>query len=134
MPCGFESHLSHQKIRVPLRAFGFFIAQMGLESPAWAKRRYKTVQWTVLLGVGESLEFETHQNWMWIKFKHVRCRKSVGTTYFFEKSYKNTRTKKEAALWGGLFFGMWGGTRMTKSQHPSGMLQPPVQKLVASIL
>ena len=30
-------------------------------------------------------------------------------TVFFEKSYKNTRTKKEVVLTDGLFFGMWVG-------------------------
>ena len=32
-PCGFESHLSHQKIQIPLGVSGFFIALMGLERP-----------------------------------------------------------------------------------------------------
>lgn len=40
--------------------------------------------------------------------KHeIRCsefEKRLGKCRFFEKSYKNTRTKKEAALSGGLFF------------------------------
>ena len=43
--------------------------------------------------------------------EYVRFRKSVGMSAFLEKSYKNTRTKKEVILLDDLFFGMEGRTR-----------------------
>ena len=43
MPCGFESHLSHQKIQIPIRVSGFFNAQMGLETAAPVRRLVQKV-------------------------------------------------------------------------------------------
>ena len=44
-----SSPISRTKIPVtPYGVTGIFCAEMGLESPAQAKRGYKTVRWTVL--------------------------------------------------------------------------------------
>ena len=55
----------------------FFAREMGLERPARAQRGCKTVRWTVLQAVGESLRFETHPGGMWINPEYVRCRKGL---------------------------------------------------------
>ena len=55
------SPISRTKISAtPYGVADIFMLEMGLESPARAKRGYKTVRWTVLQGVGESLGFEMH--------------------------------------------------------------------------
>jgi len=51
-----------------------------------------------------------------MKSEYVRFRKTIGMRALFEKSYKNTRTKKEAALTGGLFFGMSVGLERSNAR------------------
>ena len=45
-PCGFESHLSHQKLGCPLRDGPIFIAQLGLEESNAARVSAAGEGWT----------------------------------------------------------------------------------------
>ena len=98
MPCGFESHLSHQKIQIPQWVSGFFAAQMGLERPL---RKHAG---GMFLGRGRVPQSSDASRRDVDEIGICPMPKTVGTGVLFQKSYKNTRTKNWADPFGSAQF------------------------------
>ena len=90
MPCGFESHLSHQISPNPIWDLEIFLfaREMGLERPL---RKHAG---GMFLGRGRVPPNQDAFRGNVDRFGICSIPKSVGMTHFFDKSYKNTRTKK----------------------------------------
>ena len=114
MPWGFESPLSHQKIRVPLQAFGFFNARGD------SKGGSENSPVDCFPAVGESFRFQTHPVGMWMESEYVRCRKTLVRRTF---SRNPTRTlapnvSKSHPGFGDIFVCARVGTRTFQSNLP----------------